>query len=70
MLAFQRYVAANGKSVTRFRTTTGVTAYVADEIPTEALIAWRDDLAARLGVAECEQALGGPDAPSDPAGDR
>lgn len=66
-MSFQRYRAANGKSVSRFRTTTGVTAYVADEIPAEALIAWRADLAARLGVPEREEDQ---NVPADPAGSR
>jgi hypothetical protein len=45
-----RYIAANGRPVTKLLTPSGVTAYVADEIPLKALDAWYFKLCEELGV--------------------
>ena len=39
-----RFIASNGRSVTKVVTASGVTAYLADEVPLEALIGLRDQL--------------------------
>lgn len=50
MALVNRFVHTNGKSVSVHRTPSGITAYVADEIPLEALIAWRAQLSDELGL--------------------
>lgn len=45
-----RFTHSNGRSVSVHQTPTGVMAYVADEIPLSALIAWEAKLSAELGV--------------------
>ena len=45
-----RFIASNGRPVTKHVTPSGVTAYVADEIPVEALIGLRDKLLKKLGL--------------------
>ena len=56
-----RYIAANGRPVTKLLTPSGVTAYVADKIPLEALDAWFIQLSKELGVSE--ERVGGQDVP-------
>ncbi len=50
MALVKNFVHTNGKSVSMHVTSSGVTAYVADEIPLEALIAWEAKLSAELGL--------------------
>ena len=50
MPVVSHYKASNGRPVTKLITPSGVTAYVADEIPTEALIGLRDKLLKKLGL--------------------
>ncbi len=50
MPVVSRFVASNGRPVTKLVTPSGVTAYVADEIPIEALIGLRDKLLKKLGL--------------------
>jgi hypothetical protein len=44
------FIASNGRPVTKLMTPSGVTAYVADEIPLEALIGLRDQLLKDQGL--------------------
>ena len=44
MPVVSRFIASNGRSVTKVVTPSGVTAYLADEVPLEALIGLRDQL--------------------------
>jgi hypothetical protein len=46
----KRFVASNGQPVTKLLTPSGVIAYVADEIPLEALQAWHIQLSKELGL--------------------
>ncbi len=46
----KRFIASNGRPVTKLLTPGGVTAYVADEIPLEALQAWDIQLSKELGL--------------------
>ena len=50
MPVVSRFIASNGRSVTKLVTPSGVTAYVADEIPLEALIGLRDQLLKDQGL--------------------
>ncbi len=50
MPVVSRFIASNGRSVTKLVTPSGVTAYVADEVPLEALIGLRDKLLKELGL--------------------
>lgn len=45
-----RFIASNGRPVTKLITPSGVTAYVADEIPLEALIGLENKLRKKLGL--------------------
>lgn len=45
-----RFIASNGRPVTKLITPSGVTAYIADEIPLEALIGLENKLRKRLGL--------------------
>ena len=45
-----RFIASNGRSVTKLVTTSGVTAYMADEVPLEALIGLAETLRRQLGL--------------------
>jgi hypothetical protein len=45
-----RFICPNGRSVTKLVTRSGVTAYVADEIPLEALIGLEKELRRKLGL--------------------
>ena len=49
MPVVSRFIASNGRAVTKLLTPGGVTAYVADEIPIEALQAWYVRLCKELG---------------------
>jgi hypothetical protein len=44
MPVVSRFIASNGRPVTKLVTPSGVTAYLADEVPLEALIGLRDQL--------------------------
>ncbi|MFN9043017.1 MAG: hypothetical protein ACK5Y7_02930 [Betaproteobacteria bacterium] len=44
------FIASNGRPVTKLVTSSGVTAYVADEIPLEALIGLGERLRRKLGL--------------------
>jgi hypothetical protein len=60
MPIISRYTAGNGRPVTKLLTPSGITAYVADEIPLKALDAWYFKLCDELGVAPgAEPAQGG-----------
>lgn len=50
MPVVSRFIASNGRPVTKLITPSGVTAYVADEIPLEALIGLRDQLLKDQGL--------------------
>lgn len=50
MPVVSRFIASNGRSVTKLVTPSGVTAYLADEVPLEALIGLRDQLLKDMGL--------------------
>jgi hypothetical protein len=50
MPVVSRFIASNGCSVTMLITPSGVTAYIADEIPLEALIGLENKLRKKLGL--------------------
>ncbi len=50
MPVVSRFIASNGRPVTKLVTPSGVTAYVADEVPLEALIGLRDQLLKDQGL--------------------
>lgn len=50
MPVVSRFIASNGRPVTKLVTPSGVTAYVPDEVPLEALIGLRDQLLKDQGL--------------------
>ncbi len=50
MPVVSRFIASNGRPVTKLVTASGVTAYVPDEVPLEALIGLRDQLLKDQGL--------------------
>ncbi len=50
MPVVSRFIASNGRPVTKVVTPSGVTAYLADEVPLEALIGLRDKLLTDMGL--------------------
>jgi hypothetical protein len=50
MPVVSRFIASNGRPVTKLVTASGVTAYMADEVPLEALIGLAEKLRRQLGL--------------------
>lgn len=50
MPVVSRFIVSNGRPVTKLITPSGVTAYIADEIPLEALIGLENKLRKKLGL--------------------
>ncbi len=68
MPVVSRFIASNGRPATKLATTSGVTAYVADEIPLEALVGLAETLRRQLELpADCRLAV---NTPSRRNGDR
>lgn len=62
-----RFISSNGRAVTKLVTPSGVTAYVADEVPLEALIAMENELRRKLGLPPAADQVSS--APSPSVGD-
>lgn len=67
MAQFQRFTHTNGKSVTKVTTSAGV-CFIADELPVEALIVMRDEIARRYNIPIPDEE--GQDAPDAATGAR